>query len=328
MNGAMAVIFAGVLLTMLAFGFALFGGGSPRDRLRKRAQILAETGSTTERIKAAVGGGGGIRRAEARGFRSLEGAAKRFLPRQSMLRERLARTGRNISLGTYLSINIGVVVVGFVAAMIAGLTPALAVPIALAGGLGIPHIVVGFLAGRRRKKFLAVFPEAVDLIVRGLKSGLPISESMTAVGREMADPVGGEFRGIMEKVRFGSELEEVMWQTAARLAIPEYNFFVISLSIQRETGGNLAETLQNLSEILRRRRQMRLKIKALSAEARASAYILGSLPFIMFALVNLLNPEYAGELFTDPRGLMMIGAGCTSMLVGVAVMVKMVRFEI
>jgi tight adherence protein B len=119
-----------------------------------------------------------------------------------------------------------------------------------------------------------------------------------------------------------------MWQTAARLAIPEYNFFVISLSIQRETGGNLAETLQNLSEILRRRRQMRLKIKALSAEARASAYILGSLPFIMFALVNLLNPEYAGELFTDPRGLMMIGAGCTSMLVGVAVMVKMVRFEI
>jgi tight adherence protein B len=326
MSGAMAVIFAGVLLTMLAIGFALFGG-SPHDQLRKRAQVLAKTGTAARRTAAATGAGG-IRRAEARGFRGLEGAAKRFLPRQSILRERLARTGRNVTLGTYLSINIGVAVLAFAAAAVGGLPPALAAPIALASGLGIPHIAVSFLAGRRRKKFLAVFPEAVDLIVRGLKSGLPISESMTAVGHEMIDPVGGEFRGIMEKVRFGAELEEVMWQTAARLAIPEYNFFVISLSIQRETGGNLAETLQNLSEILRRRRQMRLKIKALSAEARASAYILGSLPFIMFALVNLLNPEYAGELFRDPRGLMMIGAGCGSMLIGVAVMVKMVRFEI
>ena len=171
-------------------------------------------------------------------------------------------------------------------------------------------------------------PEAIDLMVRGLKSGLPVTESIGTVAREMQQPLATEFRRVTDGVRFGRGLEEVMWEAARRLDIPEFNFFVISLSIQRETGGNLAETLTNLSDILRRRRQMRQKIKAMSSEAKASAYILGSLPFAMFGIVYCVNPGYASMLFTDPRGLFMLGGGLVSLGIAVLVIVKLIRFEI
>ena len=184
------------------------------------------------------------------------------------------------------------------------------------------------MGARRRKKFLAILPDALDLIVRGLRSGLPVTESIAAVGREMADPLGTEFRRISDGVRFGQQLEEAVWDTAKRLDLQEFNFFVISMSIQRETGGNLGEALGNLSDILRGRQRMRLKIKAMSSEARASAMILGSLPFIMFGIVYAINPGYASLLFTDSRGIMLSAIGATSLIVGVAIMAKMVRFEI
>lgn len=330
MTSDIVIIFAGVLLAILAVGFAVGGALSPSANVRRRAGRLAsgEAGRTSS-AAAVPAGGGSILRSEGQGIRALEGLAKRLLPRQSMLTGRLKRTGLNLTLGTYLfcSVAIGAVVFG-ATALAVGVSPFTAGLIAVAVGAGLPHMVVGHLIARRRKKFLAVFPEAIDLIVRGLKSGLPVSESMAAVGREMPDPLGFEFRGIMDTVKFGGKLDEVLWQTAKRTDIPEFNFFVISLSIQQETGGNLAETLGNLGEILRRRRQMKLKIKAMSGEARASAFILGSLPFIMFAIVNVVNPGYASDLFTDPRGLVMVGAGLLSMLIGTAVMIKMIRFEI
>lgn len=330
MTADIVIIFAGVLLAILAVGFAIGGALSPGANVRKRAGRLAsgEAGRTSGATAVPVGGGS-ILRSEVRGFRALEGLAKRLLPRQSMLTGRLRRTGFNVTLGTYLfcSVGIGAVVLG-VGAVIVGVSALTAGLIAVFAGVGLPHMIVGHLIARRRKKFLAAFSEAIELIVRGLKSGLPVSESMAAVGREIPDPVGIEFRGIMDTVKFGGKLEEVLWQTAKRLDIPEFNFFVISLSIQQETGGNLAETLGNLADILRRRRQMKLKIKAMSGEARASAFILGSLPFIMFAIVNVVNPGYASDLFTDPRGMVMVGAGLLSMLIGVAVMIKMIRFEI
>jgi tight adherence protein B len=144
----------------------------------------------------------------------------------------------------------------------------------------------------------------------------------------MAQPVAGEFRRVTDSVRFGRPLQDVLWETAKRLDIAEFNFFVISLSIQQETGGNLAETLSNLSDILRRRRQLRLKVRALSSEAKAGAYILGVLPFLMFGLVYAVNPGYANMLLTDPRGMMMLGAGLTSIAIAAVVMFKMIRFEI
>ncbi len=168
----------------------------------------------------------------------------------------------------------------------------------------------------------------MELIVRGLRSGLPISEALGIVAREIPGPVGDEFRAIVERTKIGRTIEESLQVTADKLAMPEFQFFVIALAIQRETGGNLAETLSNLADVLRKRAQMKLKIKALSSESKASAYIVGSLPFIVFALIYWINPEYLTEFFSDPR-LMLAGAGgLVWMGVGVLIMARMVSFEI
>jgi tight adherence protein B len=260
---------------------------------------------------------------------TLERAVRRYLPRPELLDQRLSRTGKKIRVDQYIALNLMLIaVVSMVLVAIVGLPPLLSVAIGIASGIGLPHIAVNRMVNKRLERFTALFPDAIDLIVRGLRSGLPVTESISSVGQEMAEPVGGEFRRIAESVKLGRTLEDAMWDTAKRLATADFKFFVISLSVQRETGGNLAETLGNLSDILRRRRQMRLKIKAMSSEARASAYILGSLPFIMFAIIYFLNPGYEMELFTDPRGRIMLAFGLTTISVGILVMSKMVRFEI
>ena len=165
-------------------------------------------------------------------------------------------------------------------------------------------------------------------MVRGLRSGLPITESIRTAGAEIVAPVGTELQNVTDSVRLGAKMEEALWETSRRLDIQEFNFFTIALAIQSETGGNLAETLANLSDVLRRRRQLKLKIKALSSEAKASAYIIGSLPFIMALLIYLINPGYISELWTDPRGMFLVGIGFTSFGIGIGVMYKMVKFEI
>lgn len=253
----------------------------------------------------------------------------RMLPNAGKLRDRLARTGYTLSIGTYLT---GCIALGGVTAT--GLWLAFHLPLAanaLVGlmiGLGLPHMITGILGVRRINRFNALFPEAIDLIVRGLKSGLPVTESVSIVGKEIKDPVGAEFRVISDSIKFGMSLSQALWSAAPRINLPEFRFFNITLSIQQETGGNLAETLENLSAVIRRRRQMKLKIKAFSSEAKASAYIIGSLPFIMFVLIMMVNYDYAITLFTDKRGIVMVCAGLLCYAVGIAVMVKMIRFEI
>ena len=163
---------------------------------------------------------------------------------------------------------------------------------------------------------------------RGLRSGLPVTESIAAVGREMPEPVGIEFHRIADGVRMGKSLESAMWEVASRIDVPEYRFLIIAMAIQKETGGNLAETLGNLADLIRRRRQLRLKIKAMSAEARASAMIIGSLPFIMFTLLMLVNSAYMMTLFQSLRGEIMLGVAVSWMGIGWATMTKMIHFEI
>ncbi len=329
MSSEILVVFFGVLATLGCLGLALRGSVlGPRRHIRRRVDSINRR--FTDGARGGTGAVNSVRREEKVSLiPALDRIAKRFLPRQSLLKDRLARTGRNIPLGTYVFINVFVTLaVGVVAFVVAALPLFLAALIAITIGIGLPHFVIGRLAGNRMKKFIAIFPDAIDLIVRGLKSGLPVAESINAVGAEMADPVGHEFRLAADNIKFGMPLEEALWDVSARLDTQEFKFFIISLSVQRETGGNLGETLGNLSEILRRRRQMSLKIKAMSSEARASAYILGSLPFIMFGIIFMLNPGYETELFTDPRGRVMLGAGLLTMLMGIVVMAKMVKFEI
>ena len=253
---------------------------------------------------------------------------KRVLPRSEVLRNRLAATGSKITLGTYLTICIGIFAAVTLAGVIVAAIPNIAAPLlGLFAGLGLPHMVVGFLGKRRRGKFINHFPEAIDLMVRGLKSGLPINESLKVAGEEIADPVGLELRQITDQVRIGTKVEKALDDAGKKLDIQEFNFMNIAMSIQAETGGNLAEALSNLSDVLRKRRQLKLKIRALSSEAKASAYIIGSLPFIMTGIIHMTNENYLMVLYTDPRGNMAVIAGLVWFAIGAFVMWKMVRFE-
>lgn len=270
-----------------------------------------------------------VRLEQAARYPGLEALARKIVPRPALLRHRLDQTGLKLGIGQYALICIGVGL-GFTLfrALAFELPVTISVLLGVVSGLGLPHVAVSFLISRRVKKFLADFPEAIDLIIRGLRSGLPVPESIRIVGQEIGGPVGTEFALISDRVRFGQTLEEALWDAAGRIDLADFKFFVVSLSVQRETGGNLAETLENLSEILRKRRQMKLKIKAMSSEARASAMILGSLPFLMFAIMFAINSGYVMTLFSDPRGLAMVGFAFACLAVGVGVMWKMVRFEI
>jgi tight adherence protein B len=194
--------------------------------------------------------------------------------------------------------------------------------------LWLPQVVIRILGDIRVGRFMKAFPEAIDLMVRGLRSGLPISESINAVAEELKPPISAEFARVSHSIRMGESIDRALWEVTNRIDAPEYKFLIIAMAIQRETGGNLAETLSNLAEILRKRSQLKLKIKALSSEARASAWIIGSLPFLMFGLLLFINYEYMSLLFTDPRGMILIGVGLSMVLTGVVVMFKMVRFEI
>jgi tight adherence protein B len=314
-----------VALSLVLMGAALFSARSGSEHAR-RLDAAVQRGSGKRASSAPVA----IRRNGSTGaMGGIERVVGHWLPRKEMLLARLARTGKKLTIAHYVIGIIGVAIVQTgVGVFVFGLSPVVSALSGIAAGLMLPHMVVGYLGSRRLKAFTSAFPEAIDLMVRGLRSGLPISESIVTVSREIADPIGGEFRLVDQSIRLGRSIEEALWDTAQRIDTPEFKFFVISISVQRETGGNLAETLENLSDILRKRRQMKLKVKALSSEARASAYIIGSLPFVMFGILLLVNYGYVMELFHDPRGLIMVAVGLTSMLLGVLVMAKMVRFEI
>ena len=181
---------------------------------------------------------------------------------------------------------------------------------------------------RRVAKFNARFPDAIDLLVRGLKSGLPVTETFQVVSHELPGPVGEEFKGVIERIRIGNTMESALQESAEMLGTPEFQFFCITIQIQRETGGNLAETLANLSDVLRKRAQMKLKIRAMSSEAKASAYIVGALPFFVFAVVWSVNPGYLAGFFVEERLIIAGLGGLVWMSIGAGIMAKMISFEI
>ena len=313
-----------------AFGLiaiaALGVWGGERPRLRKRLQRAVGRGRPAPGDPAART----VRRDDAdSSIRTLDRLIKRLLPRPAVLRERLAATGRHITLGVYVlaSLLVGLLTVVTLEVGL-GLKPLVAILFGVGAALGLPHMLVKFMIARRQRRFGLYFPEAIDLIVRGLKSGLPIAESIKVVSQELPDPVNVEFRKIIESFSLGMTLDQALLAASRRIDLADFRFFVISLSVQQETGGNLAETLENLTTILRKRRQMKLKIRAMSSEARASAMIVGSLPFIIFFVLLFMKPDYAMLMIHDHRGHLMLGAALGTLLTGVATMVKMAKFEI
>ncbi len=320
--GAALVVVAVVLVVMLASMLA-----GDEKRVRRRVARVAAGQSAAE---SAAGTPPSLRRNETdSSIASFDRLIKRVVPNPAKMRERLAATGRRISIGEYVLASLLVGALAFsVRVLIGGVPLAAAILFGIGMALGVPHMVVGFLIKRRRNRFMMLLPEGIDLIVRGLRSGLPITESIKVVGQEIPDPVGIEFRRIVESFAVGLTLEQALWAAADRIGVPEFRFFVISLTVQQETGGNLTETLENLGNILRRRKQVKLKIRALTGEARASAMILGLLPFIMFGALMLIRPEYGMVMLTTQRGHLLLGAGLLSMSVGIGTMIRMTKFEI
>jgi len=311
------------------FAFTIIALFWPDDSSDMKKRMARVSGQASAEHKEAIPHQGIKRSTTDSGIPLLDRLIKSFMPNPEKLRQRLAQTGKKISLGSYLLVN-AILVVSFYLAFttIWNWERPTAVMLAIAAGLFVPHYVVGHMGSKQLTKFLATFPEAIDTICRGLRSGLPITESIATVGREMPDPIGIEFRRISDGVKMGRPLEDSMWEVAKRINCQEFRFFIISLAIQRETGGNLSETLGNLSDLLRKRRQLRLKIKAMSSEAKASAMIIGSLPFIMFALLFFVNPDYVMTLLTTPKGKFMLSFAGTMMGTGIFVMKKMVNFEL
>ncbi len=240
----------------------------------------------------------------------------------------LLRAGLNTDVRTYI---IACVVVGIVAALAYLLTPFHplgAIGVGPAVGFGLPKLVLNFLAGGRQKQFTQHFAEATDVIVRGIRSGLPVSECMNIIGREFPGPVGEEFRMIVEGQNLGFSLDEIMRRGLERMPTSEFKFFAIVLQIQKQTGGNLADTLENLSNVLRDRKKMKDKVRALSSEAKSSAGIIAALPFFVMGMLSLVNPDYLMLLFTEDVGHYLLGGGLTWGMIGIAVMYKMINFKI
>ena len=311
----------GLLLLLIVF---FVGGGEQRQMTKRITRIKkthAEKPTPIQIISAR-------RKTKSGRLPMVEEILKRVVPRQEMLRLRLVRAGLEITFGAYFLICAIIGVAAMIPAAIFGLPLLAAVLAGIFCGLGLPHYVVTSLFNKRQLRFILYFPDAIDLMVRGVKAGVPITEAIKAASEEIPDPVGIELKRITDGVRVGRKMDELLEETCKRLDLPEFNFFAIALSIQAETGGNLAETLNNLAEVLRGRRQLKRKIKALSSEAKASAYIIGSLPFIMCLLIYLVNEPYIVGLFIDPRGQLMIGGSLAMIGAGALVMRKMINFEL
>jgi tight adherence protein B len=318
----------GAFLTVLLVALA-FQGGCDRDVKRRLARVGAASAS---RQRAGTGGTAGtdvrLHQHQDSALPTLDRLARVLLPHPGRIRDRLERTGRAIPLGEYATVNLLLgAAVWVLATQAIGLPGPVALPMGVAIGLGVPHLVVRSMGNRRVGRFLDSFPDAIDLMCRGLRSGMPVIESINAVGREAEDPVGVEFRRAADGVRLGQAVEAALWDVARRIDAPEFRFLIVAMAIQRETGGNLAETLGNLSDLLRKRRQFKLKIRALSSEARASACIIGVLPFVVTGMLSLVSPGYMLVLFTDPRGTVMVAVALGMIAAGVLVMARMVRFE-
>ena len=240
---------------------------------------------------------------------------------------RLEQAGLNWSRRTFLLFSLVCGGVAFAVAYFVHAPLYACLAFGFAGAVGLPRWIINFLRKRRIKKFLDEFANAMDVIVRGVKAGLPLNDCIRMIAMEAAEPVKTEFRQIAETQAMGVPLGEAVNRLPERMPVPEASFFAIVVGIQQKSGGNLSETLSNLSRVLRERRKMVGKIKAMSMEAKASAAIIGSLPIIVMGLVYLTSPSYISLLFTDPMGNLILGASAIWMFLGIMVMRRMINFD-
>ena len=262
-------------------------------------------------------------------LKTLEEKNKENDRRQSpALKDRISQAGLNLSVQKFYILS---AILGFVAGFLAFVFQGnliVAWGVLVIFGVGVPRWIINFLRSRRMKAFLAEFPNALDVMVRSIKSGLPLNDAIRMISAEGQEPVRTEFKRIVEAQQMGMNIPEACSRLYNRIPLSEANFFGIVIAIQAQAGGNLSEALGNLSRVLRDRKKMKGKINAMSMEAKASAAIIGALPFIVTLLVYLTSPEYITLLFTDSRGHLILGVSAVWMSIGILVMRNMINFDI
>ena len=314
------------LLVFFAIGGLAFAFGGPSATAEKRLTAVARP-TASGRVKAAAGDANQQRRKNVQTMlKELEKQTAQNKKRPS-LRRRIEQAGLSIEPQTFWIFSSISGVVAAVGAFL--LTDMIWVaPVAgFAFGLGLPRWVLSFLKGSREKRFTREFAPAIDTIVRSVKSGLPVNEALKVVASEISEPVQGEFKLLNESLKVGVTMEDGLKRMFERMPTPEVNFFGIVMTIQQKTGGNLSEALSNLSTVLRDRKRMQGKIRAMSSEAKAGASIIGSLPPGVAALIFFTTPDYIEPMFRVDLGKLMLMGCVVWMGTGIAVMKKMVSFK-
>ncbi|KQY89584.1 type II secretion system F family protein [Brevundimonas sp. Root1423] len=323
----MLPILAAVLafITIGGLGWAFVGGGDSTDVALKRAEGFGGPKQNNSAKKAAAANTPEARRKQI--MQQLQESERAERKARISLAAKLKQAGLNTKVSTFWIISAVLGVFGFLLPLLFGLNIFIALGLGFAVAMGLPRWWVGMLGKRRRKKFSSHFADAVDVIVRGIKSGLPVHDCFKIIARESPQPLGAEFQKLVEGLGVGLTLQQALDKMYERMPTPELKFFAIVIGIQQKTGGNLAEALSNLSTVLRARKMMGEKIKALSSEATASAGIIGSLPPAVMILVSITTPAYMARLFTDPRGQFMLFVAVAMMGFGIFVMKKMISFK-
>ena len=291
-----------------------------------RQQSVIRTDPAASRAAATSRAGPKVRREQ------VEESLKELELRQKKLKNvplqlRISQAGLTWSKRQFIIVSAVVGLVLFVAGFMMSGTPLVAAGMGFAGGFGLPRWLLSFLKKRRENKFLYNFPDAVDVIVRGVKAGLPLGDCLRIIANEAQEPVRGEFKTIVESQQVGIPMGEACQKLYERMPLPEANFFGIVVGIQQKSGGNLSEALGNLSRVLRDRKKMKAKIQAMSMEAKASAVIIAALPFCVMVLVYITSPTYIELLWTHQTGRFMMACCAIWMSMGVFVMKKMINFD-
>jgi tight adherence protein B len=321
------IVLLGILFALAAGGAAFaFTGGD--EKTQKRVHAVAKpAGSARGRAATPQQDAAQKRKNVAAMLKDVEKnrAAKKEKP---TMRRRLEQAGFPKTSPRSFWMICGIVAIMAASLAIATHQKPLVIALAVfAVGLGLPRWVLSFLTNRRKKKFTENFAPAIDVIVRSVKTGLPTNEALRIVAREAPNPVGSEFHGLVESLKVGVTMEQGLKRMMESMPTPEVGFFAIVMTIQGKSGGNLSEALGNLAAVLRDRKRLQGKIKAMSSEAKASAMIIGSLPPAVMGIVYVTTPGYIMKLFTERAGNLMLAACVIWMTVGITVMRKMINFK-
>lgn len=325
----MIVGIGGVLILTLVGYFAFAPAMGQRSTMKQRIELVSGSGAPVNPANK-----GESRRADRRRdiqtkLRGIEESKKsEKLSISARYKRDLERAGFDISLRTYFTFNVILAIIAALVYLFMGYPKVGILPVAIAVGFGLPRFVVQSKNKRRIKAFTLEFANALDVIIRGIRSGLPVGECLRIIAAESPEPVSGVFREMVEAQNIGMTLNQALNRSIEQMDTSDLRFFAIVLSIQAQTGGNLADTLQNLSNILRERKKMADKVRALSSEAKSSASIIGSLPFLIFLALYFVNNDYVMMLFREDLGNMMVMGGLIWMAMGVLVMRQMINFEI